>query len=135
MNFLPQGLMANILTVLIFFPLAGTLALVFLPRENERLLKNLAFGITLAEFVLSLPVAILFDGSTAAMQFVQQVPWIPQYGISYHVGVDGISLWLLMLTTLLMPVTILSTYASVEKHVKEFMIFMLLLEVGMVGVF
>jgi len=127
--------MTNLLSVLIFLPLAGVLLLVFLPRENHRLLRNVTFAVTLVEFLLSLPVAILFDGSTAAMQFVQKVPWIPQYGISYHVGVDGISLWLLLLTTFLMPITILSTYTSVEKHVKEFMIFMLVLEVGMVGVF
>ena len=62
MTSVPQALLENLLTVLIFFPLAGALALVFLPRENGRLLKNLAFGITLAEFLLSLPVAVLFDG-------------------------------------------------------------------------
>ncbi|MGB6410758.1 MAG: NADH-quinone oxidoreductase subunit M [Candidatus Deferrimicrobiaceae bacterium] len=135
MTSMPQVLTANLLTALIFLPLAGVFLLIFLPKENQRLLKNVTFAVTLAGFLLSLPVAILFDGSTAAMQFVQKVPWIPQYGISYHVGVDGISLWLVLLTTFLMPVTILSTYASVEKHVKEFMIFMLLLEVGMVGVF
>src|SRR3989337_1750526 len=135
MTSVSQALMTNLLSVLIFLPLAGVFLLVFLPKENHRLLRNVTFAVTLVDFRLSLPVAILFDGSTAAMQFVQKVPWIPQYGISYHVGVDGISLWLLLLTTFLMPITILSTYTSVEKHVKEFMIFMLILEVGMVGVF
>jgi NADH-quinone oxidoreductase subunit M len=135
MTEMPQALMTNLLTALIFLPVAGALLLIFLPKENHRLQKNVTFAVTLAEFLLSLPVAIWFDGSTAAMQFVQKIPWIPQFGISYHVGVDGISLWLLLLTTLLMPVTILSTYESIQKHVKEFMIFMLLLEVGMVGVF
>ncbi len=135
MTEMPQALMTNLLTALIFLPVAGVLLLFFLPKENHRLQKNVTFAVTLAEFLLSLPVAIWFDGSTAAMQFVQKVPWIPQFGISYHVGVDGISLWLLLLTTLLMPITILSTYESIQKHVKEFMIFMLLLEVGMVGVF
>src|SRR3990170_3243513 len=130
-----QPVMTNLLTAVIFLPLAGALLLVFLPRENHRLLRNVTFAVTLVEFLLSLPVAILFDGSTAAMQFVQKVPWIPQYGIEYHVGVDGISLWLVMLTTFLMPIAILSTYSAVEKHVKEFMIFMLVLEVGMVGGF
>src|SRR4030067_589153 len=130
-----QPVMTNLLSVLIFLPLAGALLLVFLPRENHRLLRNVPFAVTLVEFLLSLPVAILFDGSTAAMQFVQKVPWIPPAGISYHVGGDGISLWLLLPTTFLMPITILSTYTSVEKHVKEFMIFMLVLEVGMVGGF
>jgi NADH-quinone oxidoreductase subunit M len=128
-------LSTNLLTVLIFFPLAGVLLLFLLPRNDPRLLRNVTLIVTLGEFLLSLPVALAFDGATAAMQFVSRAPWIPAYGIEYHVGVDGISLWLVMLTTFLMPIAILSTYAAVEKHVKEFMIFMLILEVGMVGVF
>ncbi len=125
----------HVLSVLIFLPLAGAVVLCLMPRDNERLLRHTAVAVALAEFLLSLPVAVRFDGSTAAMQFVEKVAWIPQYGISYHVGVDGISLWLLLLTTLLMPITLLSTYSSVEKHVKEFLVFLLVLEVGMVGVF
>ncbi|HSL91400.1 MAG TPA: NADH-quinone oxidoreductase subunit M [Candidatus Limnocylindrales bacterium] len=128
-------LSSNLLTVLIFFPLAGALLLVLLPRNDHRLLRNVTFAVTLAEFLLSLPVALSFDGATAAMQFVSRAPWIPAYGIEYHLGIDGISLWLVMLTTFLMPIAILSTYAAVEKHVKEFMVFMLVLEVGMEGVF
>ncbi|HZW36447.1 MAG: NADH-quinone oxidoreductase subunit M [Deltaproteobacteria bacterium] len=135
MTGIPAMLSSNLLTVLIFFPLAGALLLFFLPRENPRLIRNVTFLVTLVEFFLSLPVALNFDGATAAMQFVSRTPWIPAYGIEYSVGVDGISLWLVMLTTFLMPIAILSTYAAVEKHVKEFMVFMLVLEVGMVGVF
>jgi NADH-quinone oxidoreductase subunit M len=134
MTGIPAILSSNLLTVLIFFPLAGALLLIFLPR-NDRTLRNVTFAVTLAEFLLSLPLVLSFNGATAAMQFVQRIPWLPAYGIEYHVGVDGISLWLVMLTTFLMPIAILSTYAAVEKHVKEFMIFMLVLEVGMVGVF
>jgi len=130
-----ETFMANLLSVLIFFPLAGVLLLFFLPRDDNRLLRNVTFAVTLVEFLLSLPLALNFNGATAAMQFVVRAPWIPAYGIEYHVGVDGISLWLVMLTTFLMPIAILSTYSAVEKHVKEFMIFMLVLEVGMVGVF
>jgi NADH-quinone oxidoreductase subunit M len=132
---LPPILTSHILTVLIFLPLAGALLLVFLPRRSESLIRNATLAVTLAEFLLSLLVVLGFDASTAAMQFVQRTDWLPLYGISYFVGVDGISLWLVMLTTFLMPITILSTYRAVKKHVKEFMIFMLLLEVGMVGVF
>ncbi len=62
-------------------------------------------------------------------------PWIPRYGIGYIVGVDGISLWLLMLTTFITPIAILSAFSAVERHVKEFMVFMLVLETAMVGVF
>src|SRR4030043_441929 len=115
MTSVSQALMTNLLSVLIFLPLAGVFLLVFLPRENPRLLRNVTFAVTLAEFLMSLPVAILFDGSTAAMQFVQKAPWIPQYGISYHVGVDGISLWLLMLTPFLSPITTLSTTTPVAS--------------------
>ncbi|MDA8122095.1 MAG: NADH-quinone oxidoreductase subunit M [Deltaproteobacteria bacterium] len=135
MTGIPAIIGSNLLTALIFLPLAGALLLIFLPKENPRLVKNVTFLVTLVEFLLSLPVVFGFDGSVAGMQFVEKIPWLPAYGISYHIGVDGISLWLLILTTFMMPITILSTYAAVEKNVKEFMIFMLLLEVGMVGVF
>jgi NADH-quinone oxidoreductase subunit M len=131
----PAFLSSNLLTALIFFPLAGALLLFFLPKGNVRLIRNATLLVTLAEFLLSLPLVFGFDDSAAAMQFVQKAPWIPGYGIEYHVGVDGISLWLVMLTTFLMPIAVLSTYEAVEEHVKEFMIFMLMLEVGMVGVF
>jgi NADH-quinone oxidoreductase subunit M len=125
----------NLLSVLIFLPLGGAVLAMFLPRENGRLIKNFALFVTLVEFVLSIPLVTGFDSGTAAFQFVERVPWLPQYGIDYHVGVDGISLWLVLLTTFIMPIAILSTYSAVEKHVKEFMVFMLALEVGMVGVF
>ena len=77
-----QPVMTNLLSVLIFLPLAGVLLLVFLPRENHRLLRNVTFAVTLAEFLLSLPVAILFDGSTAAMQFVQNHAWAQELQLS-----------------------------------------------------
>jgi len=132
---LPPALSQNLLTALIFLPLAGAVILLFFPRERERLVRHAAFAVTLAEFLLSLPVAVNFDSGTAAMQFVSRAEWLPRYGVSYHVGVDGISLWLVMLTTFLMPLTILSTYRAVERYVKEFMVFMLVLETAMVGVF
>ena len=135
MTWMPAHLSSNLLTALIFLPLAGALLLLFLPGGNVRRIRNATLLVTLAEFALSLPLVFGFDDATAAMQFVQRAPWIPDYGIEYHVGVDGISLWLVMLTTFLMPVVVLSAYEAVEKHVKEFMIFLLVLESGMAGVF
>jgi NADH-quinone oxidoreductase subunit M len=132
---IPPFLSSNLLTAVIFFPLAGVLLLVFLPKGNHRLIRNAALLVALAEFLLSLPIVFLFDETTASMQFVERVSWIPGYGIEYHVGLDGISLWLVMLTTFLMPMVILSTFRAVQSHVKEFLIFLLLLESGMVGVF
>jgi len=125
----------HLLSVLIGLPMVGAAMLLFFPREGRPAIRNFTLFVTVLEFLLSLPVLMRFDGATAAMQLVERAPWIPQYGISYIVGVDGISLWLLMLTTFIMPVTILSTWSAVEKHVKEFMVFMLILETAMVGVF
>src|SRR6185295_18636684 len=69
------------------------------------------------------------------MQFVERRPWIPAWGISYHLGVDGLSLWLVLLTTFLTPLCLLGSWTSVKKRVREFVAFMLLLEAGMLGVF
>ncbi|MBF8256984.1 MAG: proton-translocating NADH-quinone oxidoreductase, chain M, partial [Anaerolineales bacterium] len=99
----PAFLSSNLLSVVIFFPLAGVLLLVFLPKGNLRLIRNAALLTALAEFLLSLPIVFWFDDATASMQFVERASWIPGYGIEYHVGVDGISLWLVMLTTFLLP--------------------------------
>ena len=69
------------------------------------------------------------------MQFEQSVPWIPSLGVQYHVGIDGISLFLVLLTTVLTPIAILSSWNSIEKRVREYYLFMLMLETGMIGVF
>src|SRR3989304_1118233 len=108
----PAFLSSNLLTAGVFSPLPGVLPLVSLPKGNLRLLRPAALLTALAEFLLSLPIVFRFDDATASMQFVERASWIPGYGIEYHVGVDGISLWLVMLTTFLLPITILSTYRA-----------------------
>jgi NADH-quinone oxidoreductase subunit M len=85
--------------------------------------------------LLSLHLFVEFRSGTSAYQFVEWVPWIPSYGIFYHVGVDGISLLLVLLTAFLGPITVLCSWTSIQKKVKEFHIFLLLLQVGMLGVF
>jgi NADH-quinone oxidoreductase subunit M len=125
----------HLLSVLIGLPMAGAALLLFFPRDARRSMRNFALLVTVLEFLLSLLVIRRFDGAVAGMQLVESAPWLPQYGISYIVGVDGISLWLLMLTTFIMPITILSAYEAVERHVKEFLVFMLILTTAMVGVF
>ena len=90
---------------------------------------------TVVAFLVSLPLYFSFDASIADYQFVEQRPWIPSLGVTYHLGVDGISVLLVLLTTFLMPLVILSSWTSVESRWKEFAITMLLLETGMVGVF
>ncbi len=106
-----------------------------LPRRAEGLVKVTALVTSLATFAVSAPLFTRFDASLSAYQFVEQKPWMPTLGVSYHLGVDGISLLLVLLTTFLMPLVLLSSWHSIERRWKEFAITMLLLETGMLGVF
>ena len=124
-----------ILSILIFFPVAGIVFLLFLNNENKRGLKIATMAISLVEFCFSLPLWFSFNGQTAAMQFVERRDWIPSYGISYYVGVDGFSLLLILLTTFLTPICVLATWEDIQHRVKEFMICLLALMSGMIGVF
>jgi NADH-quinone oxidoreductase subunit M len=124
-----------ILTAITFFPLAGAVMLLFLPRAKEEFLKRVALVISLVEFVISLPLFIWFDEGAAGMQFMERVPWISEWGVSYAIGVDGISLLLILLTTFLTVLCILSSWRAVERMVKEYLIAFLILETGMIGVF
>ncbi len=123
-----------ILSLVTFLPLAGAVFLIFLPKEKPLLLRRITLAFALATFLLSLFLAIEFDAAIAAPQFVEHSSWLG-YGMDYHLGVDGISLWLILLTTLLVPIAILSSWTSIRDKVKEFHIFMLLLETGIIGVF
>lgn len=127
-----------LLSLTVFAPLVGALLLLALPNKNgarDGLVRNVALGISLVVFVLTLAVWRAFDGTSADFQLVERVPWIPTFGIDWHVGVDGISLWLLVLTGLLTPLALLSSWHGVERKVKEFSFFVLALETGMLGVF
>ena len=123
-----------IVTVITFFPLAGAIALLFVPRAKEEFLKRLALIISLVEFAVSLPLFIFFDEGVAGMQFVERIPWIPEWGVNYVIGIDGISLLLVLLTTFLTVLCILSSWRAVERMIKEYMIAFLILETGMIGV-
>jgi NADH-quinone oxidoreductase subunit M len=124
-----------ILTILTFLPMAGALLLLLVPREREMLIRYFTLVLTLVVFLLSLPLFIEFDGVNPNFQFVEQHTWIPSTGIGYHLGVDGISLLMVLLTTFLTPLVILSSWRAVSKRVKEYMIMFLLLETAMLGVF
>lgn len=129
-----MGTIPNVLSWVIFLPLIGAWLLLFLPREAKTPIRYWALLVTLATFALSLTLYFNFDASRATFQFQEHRPWVKEYGISYHLGLDGISLWLILLTTFL---SVLSVWFSfyVEHRLKEFMIFMLVLETGMIGVF
>ncbi|MBN2198495.1 MAG: NADH-quinone oxidoreductase subunit M [Candidatus Aminicenantes bacterium] len=123
-----------ILSLLTFLPLAGALVLAFLPRRREVLLRGLALAVALIALGLSVGLYLSFESGTGGMQFVEHAPWLGS-GIEYHLGVDGISLFLVMLAAFLVPVSMLASWRSVSSKVKEFLIFMLVLETGIIGVF
>jgi NADH-quinone oxidoreductase subunit M len=132
MDFLLQPL-----TLLTFFPLVGIVVLFFLPREQKDTLRWTALITSLITFLLSLWVLAMFDSSDPNLQLVAKYDWITVAGwnIQYYLGVDGLSILLLLLTGFLTPISILSTWTAIEERVKDFMIFFLLLEIGMMGVF
>ena len=124
-----------ILSTLIALPLLGAMLLVLVDGAREGLIKRIALAVSCLGFLLSLIVYARFDLTVAGMQFVERVPWISSIGSSYFLGVDGISLPLLLLTTFLSPIAILASFSGIPRRLKAFMICMLLLEGGMIGVF
>ena len=124
-----------LLSAITFLPTVGALALLALDRGDEGRLRRVSLGVTATTFLVSCLLWIGFDRSQAGMQFVEQRAWVPAVGIAYHVGVDGISLLLILLTTFLTPLCLLAAETQITTRVKEFLIAMLLLETGMLGVF
>ncbi|HEX7407385.1 MAG TPA: NADH-quinone oxidoreductase subunit M [Candidatus Binatia bacterium] len=124
-----------LLSLIVFTPLAGVLMLALMPKEQHRSLRRGAFVFSLLPFALSLCLLARFNPAEAGFQFTEEAAWIPQFGISYKVAVDGISLFLLLLTTFLTPLVILAGWGDIHKRVKEYMVFLLLMETGMVGAF
>ncbi len=124
-----------ILSLLIFLPVAGALLLACMPRERAEEMRWVALLLSSLEFALSLPLFFVFDVNTASMQFAEARAWVESAGIGYRLGVDGISMPLVLLTTLLTPVMILSSWTAVTRHVKAYLVCLLLLEGAVVGVF
>ena len=122
------------LDIVIFAPLVGAVLLAFVPKDNVTMLRWGAFAITLITFLLSIPVLLDFSADAAGFQLGSDVAWIPDWGISYITGIDGISLWMVLLTTFLMPLGVLASW-TIEKRVKPYFVFLLALETGMLGVF
>jgi len=124
-----------LLTVLTFLPAAGMLGLLLLRSEDYAWIRRLALAVALAEFAISLLLPWSFNPNAAGFQFEELHVWIPQPPIHYHLGVDGISLFLVLLTTLLTPLSILASWDSIRERQKGFFISLLVLETGVIGVF
>ena len=129
-------LQQHLLTGIIFMPTFGAGIILLLPAGRRELFQRVALGSSLVTFLLSYMLFVGFR-QDATFQFIELLPWISAFGmgISYHVGVDGISLMLIMLTTFLTPITILSAFDSIDNRVRGFMVALLVMETGMLGVF
>ncbi|HET9224830.1 MAG TPA: NADH-quinone oxidoreductase subunit M [Roseiflexaceae bacterium] len=124
-----------LLSIVLWLPTIGALLLLLVPRDNLGAQRMLALLVALATFAASLPFYFAFDFTNAGFQFADLLPWVPSWGINYSVSLDGVSLWLVLLTTFLTPITLISTWDSVHKDFRSFQALMLLLETGMLGVF
>ncbi len=123
-----------IISIITFLPLAGSFLLLFIPGEKKDLHRLIALLFSLITFSLSIVLFIHFDSSKAEPQMVEKSAWLG-YGINYHVGIDGLSLLLVLLSTFLFPIAILSGWRYIDQRVKEYHIFLLFLETGIIGVF
>jgi NADH-quinone oxidoreductase subunit M len=120
------------LSLLVFLPTFGALALLLIPRRQTAALFKAALGVSLLAFCQSLWVLYRFDGDSAGMQLIERLRWIPAYGIEYAVGIDGLSVFLVLLTAFLVPIALLASW-TIHERVKEYLFFVLLLETGMLG--
>jgi len=124
-----------LLTLICYIPLAGAALLLFVNKENVRAIKTLATAVAALDFIVSLPLWFLYKPGGAEFQFVTKVDWIPSIGVQYFFGVDGFSVLLILLTTVLGLISIYSSFTAITTREKEYYVFLLLLQVGMLGVF
>jgi NADH-quinone oxidoreductase subunit M len=124
-----------ILSLILFTPLAGAAGLLFVSKKQENLIRWIANLVALLGFVVSVPLWFWYDTAGAQYQFVERIPWIPSVGAEYFLGVDGFSVLLLLLTTLMGTIAVLSSWSAIKERVKEYYVVLLLLQGGMIGAF
>ncbi len=126
---------SSLVTYLLLVPFIGSFFLLLIDKGKENLIRYGGLALSVITFIISLIVFFNFDNQNPEFQFTHKFPWIENLNIYYFVGVDGLSLLLVLLTTFLTPLTLISSWSSIKTRVKEFTFFMLILEVGMLGVF
>lgn len=124
----------TLLNLVLALPLLGFLAVLLSPRDAQ-VIRKVAIVVAIITFLASIGLATSFGSDVPGPQFSTDIVWIPSPEIHYHVGLDGLSLWLVILSTFLTPICILVSWRSIDKRVKEFYAFLLLLEFGLIGVF
>jgi len=125
----------HLLSIVLFTPLAGLLVLLLIPSSHKTLIRAWANVAAFAGFLVSIPLVLRFDKNIAGFQFLERADWIPSLGVKYAIGIDGISLLLVMLTTVVGFLAILSSWAAIDTHLKSYYAMFLLQQVGMIGVF
>ncbi|MGI9533418.1 MAG: NADH-quinone oxidoreductase subunit M [Thermodesulfobacteriota bacterium] len=133
-----EALFSGNLTLITFFPLIGIFFILFfsvLFEESDYYIKIGALIVSVIEFLISIPLFTNFKSSFPGIQFEQKVQWLTDLGVNYHIGIDGISVLLVLLTTFIIPITILGTWNSIEKGMKELLCLILLLETALIGTF
>jgi NADH-quinone oxidoreductase subunit M len=123
------------LSLILFLPFAGALVLLFVPKQNEDAIRWIANIVAFAGFVISVPLWFWYNPQNADFQFVERMVWIPSVGAEYFLGVDGFSVLLILLTTLMGSIAVLSSWNAITERVKEYYIFLLVLQTGMLGAF
>ena len=126
---------SHLLSIVLFTPLAGVIPLLFFPKKNKTLIKVWANLVMAIGFLVSLPLWWRLDRSKSEFQLVERVNWIPSIGAQYHIGVDGISMLLVLLTTTIGLIAVFSSWSTIEDRLKEYYSFFLLLQSGILGVF
>ena len=125
----------NLLSIVLLTPLAGLLILLFIPSSQKNIIRWWANISAFAGFLVSVPLVLNFDRTAPGYQFVERHDWIPSLGVQYLIGIDGISLLLVMLTTIMGFLAIFYSWTSIDVHVKEYYAMFLLQQTGMIGVF
>ena len=126
---------SSLLSLILFTPLVGALVLLFVPKRQEDMIRWIANLAVVLGFLVSLPLWFRYDSANPDFQFVERLPWIPSIGAEYFLGVDGFSVLLILLTTLMGVIAVLSSWTAITMRVKEYYIFLLLLQTGMLGAF
>ena len=126
---------SSLLSLILFTPLVGALVLLFVPKRQEDVIRWIANVAVFVGFLVSLPLWFRYDTANPDFQFVERLPWIPSIGAEYFLGVDGFSVLLILLTTLMGVIAVLSSWTAITMRVKEYYIFLLMLQTGMIGAF
>src|SRR5262245_40248747 len=127
--------MDHYLSIVLFLPLLGAFALLLVPKQNEDAIRWVANIVAFAGFVGSIPLWYWYIPQGATFQLVERAPWIPSIGAEYFIGVDGLSSLLILLTTMMGCIAVLSSWTAITERVKEYYIFLLVLQTGMIGAF